>query len=211
MRRRTTLAALMTLLLLTPAAHAIPVVGYAQGTIAVALFSAGTFPPHPIRFTVGATAYLEFRYDTSRAEEITTSPGEYRLRAASFRIHTSDGNNVSGQTGSLDDRIAVTDTDTFDRVVFDIGSSFGYIRLVYTDPTGQALSSDRVPLAADLLRFPGGTLELNREVGLGSDGFRGPMVPVATPADFPVPEPSGLALGVIGMGLVGFTGWRKRR
>jgi hypothetical protein len=65
------------------------------------------------------------------------------------------------------------------------------------------------------IRFDGdvGTLEIFRERNNGTtiDAFDASLVRLEGPISLPLPEPSGLVLGAIGAGLVGFMGWRRRR
>lgn len=208
MRRLPTLAVPLLFLALAPASRAVLISGYVEGTINQAFIDVGSIG-RPFPFTVGASVYLAYQIETDRLLAMPT-PGEYVIQLASFQLQTSDGFSGGGmQIGAVSPgRLAVINGPT-DRVVIMFGMPSANISLVFTDPTGQAINSLAVPMAADLLRFPGVAITLARELALSADQFNATGVPVPSAADFPVPEPSTLAMGLVGSGLLGLACLRR--
>ncbi len=196
-----------SVLLLTTAvpAHAVPITARAMGTITLN----GSIPrPGIYQFTPGEAVFVEFEYDPERATLQGNSPtgATYYLEFTTFRVTTGGGYTSIGRRNfqPFSESVSVTNGPT-DRVFFSLGGSDPNIDLTFTDPTGTALSSTALPTLAELLRFPGGTLGFSTfNVNIS---FLATVVPVA---DFPVPEPSTLALGLVGFGLAAAS-WMRRR
>lgn len=200
MRHFAALAVLMLLSAATPA-RATLVTGYAIGQVTANLsFDGPNSPAPPLPFTVGESVYFVFRFDPDLAQ--TISPGRYDLRGATFRVLTGGGYSGTGTGGPTPREAAVTDGAT-DRFTVLMGSGNGYLSLFLTDPSGQALSSTDLPTAAEWIAFPGGTLEFGRDRGQGFEGFRASIVPVADTSGFPMPEPNGIAMGLMGAVMAG--------
>ncbi len=205
--------ALVVLLSASSASHAVLITGYAQGAI---MFNGSD--PRGYQFTPGEAVYLTFAYDPDRATTDGLPPGtptqqRYDVgRPWSFRVTTgggfvANGSPPSGFFSNGSARVVNGATDLFE-LTFYTGSTG--ITLTYTDPTGTALSSTALPTPAELLRFPGGTLDFSRE-GRFDQSFLSTVSPVVDASDFPVPEPSTLALGAIGVGVLGLAEMRRRK
>ena len=201
------------LLLSTPVpAHAALITGRAMGTITVNNSPPSSSSGAPYQFTPGEAVSVTFGYDPQLSVLLdTTATGQtYRVRPGTFRVNTSGGFTSGGgppPNSNPDSNFGlgyVTNgpTDIFE---LDLSTGSAAIGLRFTDPTGTALSSTALPTLAELLRFPGATLSYYREFDGAS--FQATVVPVA---DFPVPEPSTLALGLVGFGLAGGS-WMRRR
>ncbi len=198
------------LLLAASPAHAVLITGRAQGTITFNGTAPGAY-----QFTPGEVVSVTFAYDPALSTTDGLPPGtptraSYYVRPGTFRVTTGGGYDRSGGPDIPSFRAAgfgsVTNGPT-DIFLLELGSGSLNITLTFTDPTGTALSSTALPTLAELLRFTGGTLDFNRE-GRVDEIFGSTVVPVA---DFPVPEPSTLALGAIGIGVLGLAGMRRRR
>ncbi len=164
-------------------AHAVPVTGYAMGRVTENRST--TFPsfPRPYRFTPGEGVYLRFTYDLDPPQTTST------MRA---------------------------------RIAVDLFTEHGFRLEFFSSPSSQSTGSEvggvlRLDLASDPmsidLGFTGsvGTIFYSRDLGSPSEGFRADVVRVADASDFPVPEPSTLALGAIGAGVLGVAGMRRRK
>jgi hypothetical protein len=196
--------ALVVVLSASSSAHAVLVTGRAMGAITL-----NGSPPGTYQFTPGEAVFVTFEYDPQLSEVFGPAPPSgqrYLVRPGTFGVTTGGGFAARGTPppNSLSSQAIVVNgaTDIFELEIFT-GSSG--ITLRFTDPTGTALSSTALPTLAELLRFPGGTLDYGRE--FDGVGFRATVVPVA---DFPVPEPSTLALGLIGVGVLGLARHKVR-
>jgi hypothetical protein len=206
----------LLLLLLAPPAHAVPITGYAVATIESAAFSpngptnANGGPNSANRYGVGGTVYLAYTLDTGQVTQV--GAGAWETRLTSYHFVTTDVYNVFGANpvnSSIPNLLTVTDGPV-DRVRMSLANENGLLWLTFTDPTGQAINGLNFPTIADLGRFPEVTLMLDRVVGQGADGFIARGRPVANADDFPVPEPGGLALGLIGAGVLAVARWRVK-
>jgi hypothetical protein len=196
--------ALVVLLSASSSAHAVLVTGRAMGTIT----SNDSSPRAPI--APGDTVSVTFTYDPARAGSsfvIPTGRRYFDIQPWTFSLTTGGG----FRGGAVSDRTSPGFASVVDGPtdIFELELSFhGFtgITLTFTDPTGTALSSTALPTLEELLRFPGGTLGFGREAP-PDVYFGATVVPVA---DFPVPEPSTLALGLIGVGVLGLARHKVR-
>lgn len=67
---------------------------------------------------------------------------------------------------------------------------------------GDSLRFAQTDRGVELSAGVGGFLAYSRDIGPAGEGFLATLAP-ADPADFPAPEPSTLALGLVGVGLLG--------
>lgn len=78
-------------------------------------------------------------------------------------------------------------------------------------PAGLRLRVALDPREMDLsLGLAVGRFTYTRDGGVGSEGFDADMVRVADSSGFPVPEPSTMAMGAIGVGMLGLAEVRRR-
>jgi hypothetical protein len=193
----------------------VPITGYAQGVITL-----NGSHPSGYQFTPGEAVYLTFVFDPAKATTVGQPAGTPTRQSYdvgvpwSFSVTTGGGFTSNGSrspsSGFFSNGIARVENGATDRFELEFYTGTGGITLTYTDPTGTALASTALPTLADLLRFPGGTLDFYRE-GRFDQGFRSTVRQVADASDFPVPEPSTLALGAIGVGVLGLAGMRRRK
>lgn len=172
------LAVAMIVLLSASSAHAVPITGFAVGTVTMDRVSLG-FYPVPYIFTVGESVSVRFTYDT---DPVFQQPGG----GAWIEFDITTGGGFAFRTS----------IPTFTRVV-DTGE-------------GLTLVAFRDPWIIDL-RFVGdtGRIEYSRDLGAPGEGFIASLTRVASP----VPEPSTLALGLVGTAVAGLArrGWTRRR
>lgn len=200
-------AALLMLPCLAAPAGAVPIVGYVRGEITLGYYDPNPGGLDPFRFAPGSTAYISYAFDHGLSRD--TGGGRYELRGSGFNYITSEGHSGTVTGGTDVDTVQVRD-GAVDTVGFTLGASAGTLILIFSDPTGQAINSTNLPTISDLSRFSTVTIKFMRELGRGSDGFDATGIPVASAAAFPVPEPSGLVMGLVGMGLAGL-GWSRCR
>lgn len=214
MRRLSTLASLLLLTTLAAPAHAVLITGVVQGVVESNFSDRPPFglPVVDLRFFAPGEAFeLTYSFDPARAilGGSTPTAADYTVPGIRFRITAADGYSFEGI--GMDTRLSMASVGVMDgpndRFSLSIGGATGFARLIFTDPTGMALSSTALPTLAEINRFSGVTVEFGRERATSFEGFRGSGVPVSTS---PVPEPSSLALGLLGFGLAG-VGWGRRR
>lgn len=182
MRRLSTLAAL--LLLLAPAARAVPITGYAIGEVTTNDTAGGAGHPSVYTFTPGETVYLAFTYELD-------PPEGYRYPAKlDFNLATSGGFRA----------LHVTNAGPGGR---STGSDSGGVLRLLLD---QGLRELGMTLAGDT-----GSISWSYDAGSNTEGFQGTLTRVADTSTFPLPEPSGIAMGMIGACGLGLVRWRKRR
>lgn len=171
--------ALLALLLAPAPASATPVTAYAMGQVTRDFFT----PDHGTSlydFAIGEHVFLRILYDLDPPR-----PGE--LSPVSIAV--------------------------------DMESEFGFRRTIKTTPLARSRGSEvggvlRLSFDSDPIGFAlvlgesTGTATFTRDSILGSEGFAADIVRVADDSAFPSPEPSTLALGMVGMTLIGITRWR---
>ncbi len=203
------LALALAMLCAASRAHAAAINAFATGTITENRDGRNSLGSPMYRFTTGESLSLSFSFDTDRAtgSVLTATRASYELRPASFELTTGGGFSATGaNTGGTAEpaRVWVTDGPT-DVLRFDIGAASGSIGVVFSDPTGTALSSTSLPSLADIVRFSAGRMEFSRERSGGAEGFLATVAPVG------VPEPTTVAmwglLMLMGLGIA----WRRER
>lgn len=210
MTRRVGLA--LALAVLGPArAQAVLITGYVQGEIT----SGQSEGVGAYNFRTGEGLYLTYSFDTAMSEPplggFTPDEERYHVPPASFRLTTDGGYNAVGRSFQFLYGEARVRNGMSDRFTLLIGDSFGNIELVFSDPTGTALSSTALPTLAEICRFTLASVVFNRESQFATESFRGDLRPVADSGAFPSPEPSTFAMAVIGLGMLGVGYARRHR
>lgn len=183
MRRPTTLALAVLPLLLAPAARATPITMYATGRV-----TSSRYLPDPnaglYQFLVGEKIYLTVTYDLDPHDPI---PGRTALISGTIASEWGFAREFAMSAS------AATSASEAD----------GVVRLRYGGPEGVGVDLTIGALGE------AGTLAYGRAGGVGAEAFTAAVVRVADEVAFAVPEPSGLALGLVGSGLAGVW-WRRK-
>ena len=175
---------LLLVAIATPPARALPVTGYAMGQVTEnRSFSSPSGGPAPYEFTVGEAVYVRFTYDLDPPPSPFPDPDRFPLT-----VDLATG-------GGFTFRALLP---TFTRGV-ENGETLILIAL-------------RDPWTVDL-RFVGDTgwMVYQRDLGVPGEGFLAALTRVADDSAFPTPEPSTLVMGLVGVGLLGLAGMRRRR
>jgi len=198
---------LAALLLMTAPSRAATITGRVLGQI-----TSNNSGPDGYPFAVGETIDLSFSIGTIGTPIGGPGPGERRYSNlfGSFTLLTGSGYASPTIPRTTLVTALVVDRPGGDGFSFIMGGPDGTIQLGFGDPTGSALSSLDLPTSDELLGFPGGGLFFVRETTVGNGAFRASIAPASVDAP-PVPEPSTLAMGLVGLGIVGVYARRRRK
>jgi PEP-CTERM motif len=115
----------------------------------------------------------------------------------------------------------ITPTSTA-RIAVEISSEFGFRRAFSSSGLTRSSGSEaggvlRLNLDFDPIHFAlslgesFGTIAYTRDGGAGNEGFDANLTRVPDASLFPAPEPSTLAMGAIGAGVLALAGMRRRK